>query len=333
MNALAKLGASVSKNLMRCKPVAKAVAKINKNKPEILAISGGVMIVAAFGWAIYEAVGLKDILVETSDEVKKVETRHTEETSKEMPEKELQEATKRYKKELTMARVHGVWRVGKRFIGPSLTLMAGLGLSTKGFCVLRTRNVVLGTALKGTKDAFKFYRDNVREDLGKDADLKYARGVVDEKEIEETRQDESGKETTVKSKVPVTKDHDNPWRFEYSDVYFDSYQDSSDVNIMFLKCAQDWWNHQLNSYGESGISMYEILKYLGFKFEVMQDGMTRTQFKKFMSFVRNYGWRKGSNGDGFIDFGIYRSINEAALRRRSDIVWIEFNCDGPLDEI
>lgn len=333
MNALTKLGTSISKNLMRCKPIAKAVVKINKNKPEILAISGGVLIVAAFGWAIYEAVGLKDTLVETSEEVQEVEKKHSEEMSEEMPEEARQEAVKRYKKELTRARLHGVWHVGKRFVGPSLALLTGIGLTTKGFCVLKARNVVLGTALKGTKDAYKFYRENVRENLGKEADLKYARGVIDEKEIEETKLDEDGKETKVKSKVPVVKERDNPWRFEFSDTYFNSYQDSSDINVSFLKCAQEWWNYQLNRNGEGGISMYEILKYLGFKFEVMQDGMTRTQFRKFMNFIRNYGWRNGSDGDGFIDFGIYRSINEPALRRMTDVVWIEFNCDGPLDEI
>ena len=73
MKVIAKLGERAGKTLMRCRPVAKAVAKINKNKPELLAVSGGVLIVAAFGWAIYEAVGLKDTLVETSDTVKAVE--------------------------------------------------------------------------------------------------------------------------------------------------------------------------------------------------------------------------------------------------------------------
>ena len=152
--------------------------KDNKNQPELLAVSGGVLIVAAFGWA---AVGLKDTLVETSDTVKAVEESYNAELEKEdLTEEQKTDIQKEFKHELTKARFKGVMKVGKKFVLPTMTLVVGMGLGTKGFKVLKARNVVLGTALKGTQEAYKFYRENVREDLGKEADLKYARGIVGE---------------------------------------------------------------------------------------------------------------------------------------------------------
>ena len=333
MTGLAKIGSKMTKVVMRCKPIAKLTAKMSKNKPEILAVSGGVLIVAAFGWASYEAIGLKDTLDETADEVKAVEEKYQHEEG--MSEEESSEQFKARNKELTKTRIKGVIKVSKRFVGPSLVLIVGMGLTTKGFRVLRARNVMLGTALKGYEEAYKFYRNNVREDLGAEADLKYARGIVGEKEIEETVIDENGKEKKVKTRLPIVKEHGSPWRFEYSDTYFDSYQDSAESNLFFLKCEQEWWNHEyVERKGKiTGVTMYDILKHLGFKFEVYKEGMTKKQFDDFMKFIRSNGWRDGMGGDGFIDLGIYRAINEPAIRRQSDVVWIEMNCDGQIYDI
>lgn len=325
----------MTKSLMRCKPIVKITRKISKNKPEIMAVSGGVMILAAFGWAIYEAVGLKDTLIETSDKVQAVEDGYSQKLQKEMPDEQRKDVEKQYKKDLTAARIEGAWLVGKRFVGPTVTLIIGMGLGTKGFKILRARNVFLGTALKSTEEAYKFYRNNVREDLGADADLKYARGIIGEKEISKTVIDENGKEVTVSEKVPIAKKQDNPWRFEFSDTWFRTYTGNTDSDLFFIKCEQEWWNHELNntSTGVAGISMYDILHHMGYKFEVNKEGMTPKQFREFIDFLRSYGWRKGSKGDGYIDLGIYRAINEPAIRRMSDVVWVEMNCDGPLLEI
>lgn len=328
--SLAKIGTKVGKNLMQCKPIAKVAMKVNKNKPEILAVSGGVLVLAAFGWAIYEAVNVKDVMEESTAKVNDIQAEFDA-----RPEEEKVVLAKEHGKKIKLAKAEGVWKVSRRFVGPAVTLLVGMGLSTKGFRVLRARNVVLGGALKSTEEAYKFYRENVRQDLGREADLKYAHGVVGEKEIEEKSVDDNGNEIIKKTKVPVVKDglpiKGNPWRFEFSENWFGSWQDDVERNITLLKISQEWWNHELERYGD--VSMYDVLKHLHFKFEVLKDGMTKDQYREYIYFLRRYGWRKGSNGDGFIDFGIYRTINEPAIKRQSDVVWIEFNVDGPLDEI
>ena len=60
--------------------------------------------------------------------------------------------------------------------------------------------------------------------------------------------------------------------------------------------------------------------------------MTRQQYRDWLTFLRNYGWKKG-HGDDFIDFGMYRAVNEPALFRISPEIFVEFNCAGNLQQM
>lgn len=326
MTGLAKIGTKMSRTLLRYKPIAKAVAKVNKNKPEILAVGGGVAILVAFGWAIYEAINVKDIMDENNSEIEAIEQKYAEK-----PEEERAAVEKEHKRELKAVKMKGVWRVAKKFAGPTATLAAGMCMGAKSIKIFRARNIFLASVLKGREEFIKFYRNNVKEDLGEEADKKYARGVIGEKEVEEKVIGSDGQEKTVKAKVPIVKENDSPWRFEFCEDLFSTWQASVEKNLFMLHCEQEWWKHEFERNGE--VSMYEILKHLGYRFDVRRQGMTPKQYREFMNFIRNYGWRKGSGGDEFIDFGIYRAINEPAVRGMSDVVWIEFNCDGDLNRI
>lgn len=328
MNALTKIGSGIGKSLMRCKPIAKAVMKVSKNKPEILAATGGVMIVAAFGWAIYEAVMIKPVLDSTAAEVEEIETVYKDRDKMDVSDDQKAVVERSYKKELTKARVHGVLKVGRKFVGPCIVLAVGMTCTTQGFKILRARNLFLGGALKSTEEAYKFYRNNVKEELGDEADKKFARGIIGEQEIEETKKDAAGNDVQVKTKVPVVKDRKNPWRFEFSEEWFSTFRENTDMNLFFLKMEQDWWQHVFTRDGS--VTIYEILKHMQYNFDLAKSSMTKKQYVEFMNFIRNYGWWKDSKGDGFIDFGIYRAINEPAIARKTDVVFIEFNCDGNL---
>ena len=340
MTGLAKLTGKMTRKLMKCKPVAKVVMKCSKNKPEIMAITGGAAVVTAFVLAVIAGTKVNETMAETADKVEQTENMQkerrekrygTDENGQLVGEQNDAALLKQEKKELAKVRAEGVWKVTKLFILPTGLMVFGMVLIGGGHRILRRRNVVLASALKGTEEMFKFYRGNVIEAEGKDADLKYMRGVVGDKEVETIVVDEKGKETKVKHRVPVVKEHSNPWRFIFDDNYFRTYEDDTDRNLFFLKCCQDWWNHEYDRCGE--VSMYEVLKYMGYRFEVEKDGMTREQYRERMTFLRNYGWRKGCGGDDFIDFGLYRAINEPAMTRKSDVVWIEFNCDGNLENL
>lgn len=325
--------AKVTRQAVRIKPVARLLAKCSRNKPEIMAIGGGALVVWAFVEAIRGGMKMQAVMEETAENVEQIEEKykdkleHCEELDI-LPSVVLEEQSK----ELAKARREGTWKVVKLFVLPSGLLVIGMVLIGGGHHILRKRNVVLGTALKGTEELLKNYRANVVADQGEEADLKYMRGVIDGKDVETVIVDEDGKEKKVKRHVPVVKDQKgNPWRFEFSDTYFNSYVEDTDRNLFYLKCAEDWWNHELDRHGE--VNMYEVLKYLGYKFEVLKASCkTNAEYREKMTFLRNYGWRKGC-GDGFIDFGLYRAINEPAVRRLSEVVFVEFNCAGNLENL
>lgn len=324
--------ARVGKNFMKYKPVAKAVRKFNKNKPEILAVTGGICIIAAFGWAIYEAVTVKDSLVESSDKVKTIEAERDAQLSvADISEEQKTTIVKTANKELATARLSGALTVAKKFVGPAVMLGVGMKMGTDGFRILRARNILLGGALKSTEDILKFYRGNVRNELGEEADKKFMRGVTGEQTVEEVKKNPDGTETSVKTTLPVVKNSSNPWRFQFNEENFDSWQEDSDLDLFYLKCEQDWWNHEYQN--NDTINMYEVLKHMRFRFDKLKERMSKKEYKEFLNFLRNYGWWKGSNGDGFVDFGIYRAINEAAVRRTSDVIFVEFNCDGCLENM
>lgn len=332
MNGVTRLAGKIGRSMMKCKPIAKVAVAASRNKPEIMAISGGIAVVTAFVLAIRGGTKVKEVMATSAEKVEAVESRQTQELSAEnLTEEQKTAIIKACGKDLSKARAEGVWQVAKLFLLPSGLLVAGLVLIGGGHHILRKRNVVLASALKGTEEMFKFYRSNVVKAEGEEADKKYLRGVIGEKDVESVTTDENGKEKKIKKRVPIIRDNKNPWRFEFSDNWFWSYVDDTERNLFFLKCEEDWWNHEFERNGE--VSMYEVLKHLGYKFDVEKEGLSPKEYRDRMTFLRNYGWRKGCGGDDCIDFGLYRAINEAAMKRQSDVVWIEFNCDGNLENL
>lgn len=332
MNGLTRLIGKAGRQMMRCKPIAKVVVKASQNKPELMAIGGGIAVVTGFILAIRGGMKVNDAMAAGAAKVEAIEDKQKVELSAEnLTEEQKTAIIKACGKELNRARAEGVWEVAKLFILPGGLLAVGLVLIGGGHRILQKRNVVLAGALKGSQEMLKFYRENVIADQGKEADEKYMHGIIGEKEIDAVETDKNGEKKVVKTKVPVVRNKKNPWRFEFSETWFRSWENDTEWNLFFLKCAEDWWNRELDRNGE--VSMYEVLKYLQYRFDIEKEGLSDKEYRDRMTFLRNYGWRKGCGGDDFVDFGLYRAINEPAIARKSDIVYIEFNCDGNLENL
>lgn len=336
MNGVTKLFGKIGHQLMKCKPIAKVVVKANKNKPEICMITGGLMILTAFGFAVKAGMEVKDRMDISVEKVEELEKQQAEKLNVEdLTEEQKAEIVRQCNKDLKKARADGIWQVSKLFLLPGGLLVVGLVLIGGGHRIMKRRNVVLAAAAEGYKKTLEFYRKNVVEAEGKEADLRYMRGVTGETKVETVSKDAEGNEKKTVKKVQVVKnakDHENPWRFMFDETHFLSWENDTDRNLFYLKCAEDWWKHVYERKGSEGISMYDILQYLNYNFDVDKDGMSREQYKDWITFLRNYGWRKGC-GDDFIDFGLYRAINEPAQKRESEMVWIEFNCAGNLQDL
>ena len=323
--------------LMKMKPVAKLAMKASKNKPQLMAIGGGACVISAFVLAIKGGMKAKDTMADTAAVVEAIEAGRAQKLAIEgLSEEEKAEIIRQCNQDLKKARADGVWQMTKLFLVPGGMLFVGLALIGGGHRILQKRNVVLTMIAKGAENRLKAYRENVIAAEGKDADLKYLRGYTGETvDVESTLKDpETGEEKKVTRKIPVVRNPKmrNPWRFEFSEKYFHSWTDNTESNLWYLKTAEDYWRHVYETRKETGVSMYDILTYLDYKFEVDKDGMTKKQYRDWITFLRNHGWKDGE-GDDFVDFGLYRGINEPALQRKSDVVFIEFNCAGDLREM
>ena len=316
------------------KPVAKAVKTIGRNKPEIMVGAGIVAVVGSFVWVAVNATKTAELANETVDKVHDIEDAYDHEKCQDDADVVALDAEE--KKELRKARFDGAVEMAKLFVPPAATMTAGLVLIFFGHRMRWKEVIVLSTEVKGLKEAFKFYRQNVIEKEGKEKDLEYLRGVVGEKEIQKIGQDECGNDILKKEKVPVVKDGCfSPWRFEFSPTFFDAACLDIDTNVIRLQNVENKWNRYYDTSRKyQKISMWDILNDLGAKWEAIEGSFPGcANYREAEMFARNYGWGHDIRGDDRIDFGIYRAINDGALVGRGACVYIVFNCDGNLNKI
>lgn len=329
-------------------PVTKVAKKVKK--PEALMGIGMALTGVSFVWVIVNSTKLPEVMSETADKVEQIRDRQKELEDISQPVKVITTVTdddgneigvqarvmteeernielRDNRKELHKAQVNGVWQVTKKILPPTLTMILAELLKGKGMRVLRKENMALVTTVAGLEKFINYYRGNVVAAEGKEADQRYAKGIIGEKELSTIVQDKDGKEKIEKVKVPVVRDG-NPWRFEYSPTYFRSATGEVDRDIMHIKNVETYFNKKYGGVKKHGkISMYEVLEYLDPIWEAIDaDGTVET-------FCRNYGWGHKANGDDYIDLGVYRGINDAAIRGIGDTVFIECNSDGLLSEI
>ena len=338
MTSLIKVGSKM------LRPVVKICRKAKVNKPEIFLAAGLTMMLGSLVWVAIESTKAPDIMNEDTNAINclknskeeiesgKITTASVDGEEQEayiLTDEEKEMLLKDVNHEIWVERMNSIWHMTRLYIGPLILFLLGSGLITKGYKILRASNIFLAGALKSTEELFKFYRNNVIEAEGKEADLKYLRGMTgDTVEIGRISPDGNGGQLIETEKIPIIKDHENPWRFEYSPKYFRSATGDTEHDISHLKNVQDYFDHQYGGRKRHyKISMYEVLDYLDPIWEVLDPDGTRE------AFAREYGWGHSDNGDDFIDLGVYRAINEAAIRGASDIVYMEMNCDGRLSEL
>lgn len=177
--------------------------------------------------------------------------------------------------------------------------------------ILKKRYASLGAAYLALDKGFKNYRKNVVERFGEqvDKELKYN---IKAKEIVE--KDENGK--NVKKTVYTVEGEPkeiSPYArfFEESS---DQWHKDSEYNLMFLRKQQDYANEILQKRGYLFLNdVYQML------------GIPKTKAGQVV------GWKWNSEGDNYVDFGIYDVTDE---RKRAFVngfernILLDFNVDG-----
>ena len=198
-------------------------------------------------------------------------------------------------------------KIGKLYAPAFAIGVISVGALTGSHIILSRRNVALTAAYAAVDKAFREYRGRVVDELGYEKDSEFRYGTVEREITVET--DEGPKTKTVK----VANRSEGLYTFLFDESTSRDWNRQRSWNSMFLRSQQDYANDRLN--GNGHIFLSEVLDSLG---------LDRTP----ASIVT--GWVKGSDGDGYVDFGILKNAVAADefINGEERSIWLEFNVDG-----
>lgn len=316
------------------KPVAKAVAKttaslvtkFKANEPEIMVVGGALGVVVATGLAIKGTLKVQKTMDNARDKMVAAEAQHDGTVMDPNGNQIAPISDSEFRKLVAKVRSETIWEFIKLYGWSALIMVLSLFTLVKGHWILKERYILTATSLKGMEEFVRFLKKNVVEDAGEEKWKEYSQGKVLEEKFETEVKRDDGAVVKKTINVPICKPHENPWQFEYCEEMFDSWQPNVETNLQFLQGVEDFFDkHKYQTDKKAEISMYEILDYMGFKWDKVD--------KHYRKWLRTNGWAHDVNGDGFISMGLWMPINQPARRRLSDKVFFEFNAEGFLDEL
>ena len=201
--------------------------------------------------------------------------------------------------------------------------MLSIGAIVSGHKILSKRNAAITAAYVLIDKSFKNYRNNVIERFGQGVDQEL-RFNIKSKEVKE--KDENGK--TVKTTVQEI--NTDEWHKDFSDYarFFDAscqgHTKDPETNLIYLKHQQAYCNELLKARGFLFLNdVYEILD------------IPKTKAGQIVGWLYNKDGNTPTNGDGYVDFGIYDPNYEASRRFVNGCeynILLDFNVDGPILE-
>lgn len=287
--------------------VARPLLHLQKASPKIMFAGGIVAGGAGVVLACRSTLKLSDKLGEFEELKSKAEALHDQGRNTDYTEKE-------YAKDLTVIKVKTILAVTKLYAPAAGLLLISASLLTGSHITLTKRNTGLTAAYVATDEAFKKYRERVRDQLGTDVDdeMRYGTRLVEEKV-----QTDDGKTKTVKRKQ-VGEHADFSQYARFFDKLNKNWQNEAEYNLAFLRAQQQYANDMLLARGHMLLNdVYDAL------------GIERSYAGSVV------GWVHG-NGDSYIDFGIYNADNEKArdfVNGLENSILLDFNVDGPVNHL
>lgn len=216
---------------------------------------------------------------------------------------------KAYTRDLTVIKVKTVLDLAKLYAPAAGLLMLSAGLLTGSHITLNRRNASALAAYAATDEAFKKYRERVRDQLGKDVDdeMRYGTRVVEEKV-----QTDDGKTKTIKKKY--VGDGEPSQYAKFFDELCQPHKRDPELNKIFLQSQQSYFNDLLQVRGH--VFLNEVYRALD---------IPETKAGQVV------GWMLGK-GDNYVDFGIFDNIANPQVRDfvngREYSILLDFNVDG-----
>jgi len=277
--------------------VGRQVLHVRKHSPVILFSAGVVGIVGTVVLASRATLKLEEVLEETQNKLELVNNVQHERYSEDDRTKDK-----------IILYVQGAGRVA-RLYGPAVVLGSlSIAALTGSHVILTKRNGALMAAYAVLDRGFREYRQRVIEKFGVEKDKEFRYGGEEREIIVEGK--EGHKVKTVHDTIPG-----NPSIYARCfDKTCNSWSPVASYNQVYLRCQQNWANDMLRARGHLFLNeVYDMLH------------MPRSKEGSIV------GWVVDGDGDGYVDFGIFKNdLFEASrfIRGDNDAVWLDFNVDG-----
>lgn len=308
---------SVIKNVPKVakRGLGRVLFSISKNKPQILLGGGIILTVGGFVWAVVNATKLNDTMSEGEKAVNDIQEKIKIEEGKEEVETTLVDLNK----ELRKAKKDNIMKVAFLMGAPTLVFVGGVAMTVGGHIILLRRFGQVSASLAALQQAFARYRQMNIAEHGEECDRRYRYGISNTIETESVITDENGNEVKGKALIPVTdKDPASMFTFIFSEEFSRKCPKDPVATISFLKSQEKYWNMWMQATGRP-VTLSMVLQDLGIELDP-DDPMN--------DYILVAGWRPNGEGDGYIDFGIMRSVNKPTLDMLENSVMLNFNCDG-----
>lgn len=278
--------------------------KVGKHSPEILLGVGVVSVVAGTVVACKQTIKAQDVVAAYEND------RDLIERASELSEEYTEDDAKKDKVTL-LARTS--WSFVKVYSPAAGLMVGGIICILASYNILHKRNVALMAAYEAIDTAFKDYRKRVKEELGDEMDKHFMFGTKAQQIEAEAKEDEEQKEV-----MPLVNGLQPSIYAKWFDESSTEWTKNAEINLMNIINRQNWANDLLNSRGHVFLNdVYDML------------GIPRTSAGAIVGWVKN-----NPNGDGYIDFGIYR-VDRPGQPSAQDFVngversiLLDFNVDG-----
>ena len=308
LTGLKAIGGTVSKAAIR------TGLKIRKVSPELMLIGG----IIAGGAAIVTAcIATKKVVEDENGDISKCneELEVVRKEKEENPEQlDIHELSRKIgkKKWKTILKLAG--KYAKAFGIPIFLAILAMTLVLASHGVLKKRYVSTTIAYKALDEAFRDYRERIKEAVGEEKELHYYNGTHEGGESSII--DENGEVQTSKVIVKDVSKKNTPYEFDFNArTAPGNWEANSDYNHLFLTSVENYLNDLLNARGH--VFMNEALDALGMK---------RTPEGAIV------GWLKGCGGDDYVDLGFTDYYTDEYSDAQSEgylqNIHLNFNVDG-----
>lgn len=279
--------------------VAHAALRVNHQSPTILFAAGVVGVGATVVLACKATLKLDDLIKDAEKTTQDIQTtQHANYTEHDR------------KKDLYYHRIGTAGRLVKLYAPSAAVGVLSVAALTQSNRILTQRNVALTAAYATIEKAFNEYRARVRDELGDEKDRHFRYGKQERQIAVET---DTG--TDVKTVITVPDGKPSGYA-KFFDTFNPNWQPNAELNLYWLKCQQNWLNNKLQANGH--LFLNDVYEQLGFE---------KTDAGQVV------GWWIGpdSDGDGYVDFGVFDANNDQArdfVNGYEKAILLDFNVDG-----